>query len=40
MREVLEEAGVIGKLGRSLGVFEVCFFSFFDIKARQGFIEF
>lgn len=22
-REVLEEAGVIGKLGRSLGVFEV-----------------
>lgn len=25
MREVLEEAGVIGKLGRCLGVFEVSF---------------
>lgn len=25
-REVLEEAGVIGKLGRSLGVFEVMLF--------------
>ena len=28
VREVLEEAGVMGKLGRCLGVFEVCCITF------------
>lgn len=32
MREVLEEAGVTGELGRCLGVFEVQRYAIFNIK--------
>lgn len=36
MREVLEEAGVIGKLGRCLGVFEVSTFVNMEICHKAG----
>ena len=40
VREVLEEAGVTGKLQRCLGVFEVCFpkFKYFEILEYEIFL--